>query len=143
MNIVPFLPPLQAALNMTAAGLVGAAYYHIRKGNRKAHKACMIAALAVSALFLTSYFYYHNAVGYVPFAGQGLVRPFYFFILFSHILLAALIVPLILVTVGLMLRHRHEQHRRLARWTLPIWMYVSLTGVLIYLFAFQIYPPEQ
>ena len=141
MNIIPFLPPLQAVLNMTAAALVGAAYYHIRKGNQKAHRTCMIAALAVSALFLTSYFYYHNTVGYVPFTGQGLIRPFYFFILFSHILLAALIVPLVLVTVGLMLRRKNTQHRRLARWTLPIWMYVSVTGVLIYLMAFQIYPP--
>ncbi len=143
MKIVPFLPPLQAALNMIAAGLVGAAYFHIRRGNREAHKACMIAALVVSALFLTSYFYYHHTVGYVPFAGQGLIRPFYFFILVSHILLAALIVPLILITVGFMVGHRHEQHRRLARWTLPIWMYVSVTGVLIYLFAFQFYPPGQ
>ena len=142
MNILPYLPPLQAVLNMTAAALVGVAYYHIRKGNRKAHQTCIIAALTVSALFLTSYLYYHNEVGYVPFSGQGSIRPFYFFVLFSHILLAALIVPLILVTVGLMLRHKNTQHRRLARWTLPIWMYVSVTGVLIYLMAFQIYPPE-
>ncbi len=101
----------------------------------------MMGALVVSGLFLISYLYYHNNVGYAPFTGQGFIRPIYFSILFTHIVLAALMVPLILVTVALALKEQFTQHRCIAKWTLPVWLYVSVTGVLIYLLAFHIYPP--
>ncbi len=141
MKLIPLLPPLQASLNMISACLIVAAYYHIRKGHREAHKRYMIGALGVSTLFLISYLYYHNQVGYVPFTGQGAIRPLYFFILFTHIALAVVIVPLILLTLIYAIRDRVVQHQRITRWTLPLWLYVSVTGVLIYLLAFQLYPP--
>lgn len=101
----------------------------------------MIVALIVSTLFLIAYLYYHSQVGNLKFAGQGLIRPIYFSILASHILLAALIVPLILVTVSYALKGNFAVHRRYARWTLPLWIYVSVTGVIVYLLAFHIYSP--
>ncbi len=139
MDIIPLLPPLQAALNLVAASFAMTAYYHIRQKNRAAHRACMIAALVVSGFFLISYLYYHANVGNIPFAGEGLIRPIYFSILFSHVLLAALIVPLIVMTVTFALKGKFDRHRRIARWALPLWIYVSLTGVLIYVLAFHIY----
>ncbi len=102
------------------------------------HRLCMVAALIVSTLFLASYLYYHSKVGYVPFEGVGFIRPVYFFILFSHIVLAALIVPLVLITLTLATRKRFSWHQHIARWTLPLWLYVSVTGVLIYLLAFHL-----
>ncbi len=142
MNIIDFLPHAQAVLNITAVCLMTTGYYYIRQQNKAAHKACMLSALAVSTLFLMAYLYYHSQVGNVKFAGEGLIRPIYFSILASHILLAALIVPLILVTLAHALRGKFVKHRQIARWTLPIWIYVSLTGVIVYLFAFHIYPSE-
>ncbi|MCP3867348.1 MAG: DUF420 domain-containing protein [Gammaproteobacteria bacterium] len=141
MDIVSYLPSLQAGLNFVAAGLIVAAYLFIRRQNIHAHKVCMVAALVVSSLFLTSYLYYHNQVGYAPFRGEGLVRPLYFTILFTHVLLAIVIVPMILVTVGAAVMNKVQLHQRLTRWTLPLWLYVSVTGVLIYLFGFHLYPP--
>ena len=140
MNLVSFLPPLQAGLNLTAAILIIAAFIFVRRQNTRAHKACMTAALVVSSLFLASYLYYHNHVGYVPFKGEGFIRPIYFTILFSHILLAIVVVPMILVTVGAAIMDKTMLHQRLTHWTLPIWLYVSVTGVLIYLFGFHLYP---
>lgn len=102
----------------------------------------MVLALLVSTMFLISYLYYHNQVGYVPFAGQGFIRPIYFTILFSHIFLAVVILPLIVLTVIFAIRERITQHQRITRWTLPLWLYVSVTGVLIYIFGFHLYPPE-
>jgi putative membrane protein len=131
---------LQAGLNLTAAVLIIAAFVFIRRQNTRAHKVCMVAALVVSSLFLTSYLYYHNQVGYVPFKGEGLIRPVYFTILFSHILLAIAVVPMILVTVGAAIMDKVTLHQRLTHWTLPVWLYVSVTGVLIYLFGFHLYP---
>jgi len=139
--MISVLPPVQAALNLIAACLAGTAWIMVRKGNSTAHRALMIAALCVSSLFLAFYLYYHYRIGYIPFAGQGSIRPVYFFILASHVILAALMVPMILMTVTHALRGCFHRHRRIARWTLPIWVYVSVTGVLIYLLAFQIYPP--
>ena len=139
MDLTSYLPPLQAGLNLTAAVLIIAAYIFVRRQSTRAHKACMVAALIVSSLFLASYLYYHNQVGYVPFKGEGLIRPVYFTILFSHILLAIVVVPMILVTVGAAIMDKVKLHQRLTHWTLPIWLYVSVTGVLIYLLGFQLY----
>ncbi len=142
MDIISVLPPIQALLNITAASFMSVGYYFIKRGNKSRHRACMVGALAVSTLFFLLYIYYHSKVGNIPFAGAGLIRPLYFSVLISHVVLAALIVPLVLVTVSFALRGRFQQHRRVARWTLPIWLYVSVTGVLIYLLAFHIFPPE-
>ena len=102
----------------------------------------MISALVVSTLFFVFYLYYHSVVGNIPFAGQGMIRPIYFAVLITHVILAAAIVPLIIATVSFVIRGKSHKHRSVARWTLPIWLYVSVTGVLIYLLAFHIYPPE-
>ena len=109
----------------------------IRRRRRTAHKRVMIAAVITSTLFLVSYLYYHSQVGSVRFQGQGLVRPVYFAILLTHTVLAAAVVPLVLVTIIRALRGRFEKHRRSARWTYPVWLYVSLTGVVIYLMLYQ------
>ena len=139
MDMISILPPVQASLNTVAACLVVGAYYFIRKQNRNAHRALMIGALFTSAIFLVSYFIYHHQVGYVPFVGQGIIRPVYFTILVTHIITAVIIVPLVLVTVTYALKGRFSSHRRVARWTLPLWFYTSVTGVAVYLLAFQIY----
>ena len=139
MDVIPFLPPLQAGLNLVATVLITAAFIFVRKQNAQAHKACMVAALVVSSLFLASYLYYHNQVGYVPFKGEGFIRPVYFTILFSHVLLAIVVVPMILVTVGAAIMDKVQLHQRLTHWTLPIWLYVSVTGVVIYLLGFHLY----
>ena len=132
---------MQAVLNLTAACLASAAFVFIRRGNRTAHKRLMISALIVSSIFLVFYLYYHYHVGNIPFAGQGAIRYVYFSILASHVILAAIMVPMILMTVARAVRGRFDRHRRIARWTLPVWIYVSVTGVIIYLMAFEIYPP--
>jgi uncharacterized membrane protein YozB (DUF420 family) len=101
----------------------------------------MVTALGFSAIFMVSYLTYHSQVGYTPFEGQGLIRPAYFTLLASHVVLAAAIVPLVLVTVFFALRGDFARHPRIARWTLPLWFYVSITGVLIYLLGFHLYRP--
>ena len=121
--------------------LMTTGYYFIHNKNETAHRACMMGTLLISALFLVSYSYYHLTVGNIPFAGQGMIRPVYFTLLATHVLLAALTLPLIIMTVTFILKGNRKNHRRLARWTLPIWLYVSITGVIIYLMAFHIYPP--
>lgn len=126
------LPAWNAALNATSALLLLAGYLLIRAGRREAHRRAMLAALACSALFLTSYLVYHFHVGSVPFRGTGAVRRVYFAILLSHTLLAVAILPLVLVTTARALRQRFDAHRRIARWTLPLWGYVSVTGVVVY-----------
>jgi len=140
-DIIALLPPLLAALNLTAASLAGLAFYFGHKRNHTAHGILMTLALLVSVLFLSIYAYYHYRVGNVPFSGQGIIRPLYFSILISHVILATLMVPMILTTLSRALRRRFDSHRRIARWTLPVWIYVSVTGVLIYVLAFQVYPP--
>jgi uncharacterized membrane protein YozB (DUF420 family) len=99
----------------------------------------MVSALLVSTVFMIFYLYYHAKIGNIPFAGVGTVRPVYFTLLASHVILAAVLFPLVLVTAGLAIRGNTRRHRRIARWTLPIWLYVSITGVIIYLMAFHIY----
>ena len=126
------LPTVDAALNATSAVLLTLGFIFIRRGNVRAHKACMLSAVGTSTLFLACYLTYHYFHGTTRFTGQGLVRPLYFTILISHTVLAVVIVPLILTTLYRALRGRFELHRRIARWTLPAWLYVSVTGVVVY-----------
>jgi uncharacterized membrane protein YozB (DUF420 family) len=126
------LPGLNAMLNGTCAALLATGYVLIRQGRRQAHRRAMLAALACSALFLTSYLVYHFQVGSVRFQGQGPVRTLYFTILLTHTVLATAIVPLVILTVVPALQARFDRHRRMARITLPLWAYVSVTGVIIY-----------
>ncbi len=132
------LPTLNAALNALAAGLLLLGYASIRRGRRDLHRALMLAALCTSAAFLTSYLVYHFQVGSVRFSGQGPLRAIYLSILLSHTVLAVLIVPLVGRTLFLALAGRFEKHRRWARWTLPLWAYVSVTGVVIYWMLYRL-----
>ena len=134
------LPALNAALNGTSALLLASGYLCIRRGKVTAHKACMVSALVLSTLFLASYLTYHYHVGSVPFGGQGWIRTAYFAVLVSHTVLAVTIVPLALVTLSRALRGRFGAHVRIARWTLPLWLYVSVTGVLVYWMLYHLSP---
>jgi uncharacterized membrane protein YozB (DUF420 family) len=129
---VSSLPGINAALNSASAILLLAGYLFIRNKQVLAHKACMLAAFTTSTVFLFSYLIYHYHVGSVPFRGQGWIRAVYFSILISHTVLAALIVPLVLITLTRALKGRFDRHKRIARWTLPLWLYVSVTGVIVY-----------
>jgi putative membrane protein len=126
------LPLLNACLNATSAALLAAGWVCIRRKRVAAHRTCMVSALAVSTLFLVSYVTYHSLAGSRPFAGQGWIRVVYYPLLVSHIVLAAAIVPLALTTVYRALQGNFARHVRIARVTLPIWLYVSVTGVLVY-----------
>lgn len=126
------LPMLNACLNLVATAFLAAGYTWIRRGDMRRHRASMVCACAASAAFLTSYLVYHWQVGSVPYTGQGWIRPVYFAILISHIVLATVIVPLVALTLLRAARGNFERHRRIARWTWPLWMYVSVTGVVIY-----------
>jgi putative membrane protein len=136
------LPTLNAALNATCACFLTVGYLFIRRKNVRGHRLCMIASLVASAAFLTSYLVYHYQVGSVAFTGQGWVRPVYFFILITHSLLATLVPPLAIVTLYQALRARFARHVRIARVTLPIWLYVSVTGVVIYWMLYRAFPAE-
>ena len=131
------LPALNAMLNATSFMLLMSGYYFIKNGNRQAHQKCMIAAVAVSALFLISYLVYHFNVGSVKFTKQGPIRTIYFAILLTHTVLATAIVPMVIISVVRAWREAFEKHVKIARWTLPIWAYVSITGVVIYLMLYQ------
>jgi uncharacterized membrane protein YozB (DUF420 family) len=133
------LPALNATLNAIAATLLLTGYVMIRRGHAALHKRCMLGALVASTAFLTSYVIYHYHVPSRPFPGQGPIRVAYFLILGTHIPLAALIVPLALITAFRGLRSQFERHVTIARWTLPLWLYVSVTGVAIYLMLYQLY----
>lgn len=126
------LPAVNAFLNATSAVLLVTGFAFIRRRQVVAHLTCMLSAFGVSTLFLISYVVYHYHAGSRPFTGQGIVRPVYFVLLLTHILLAAVIVPLALTTIWRAWRGDFARHRRIARWTLPIWLYVSVTGVVIY-----------
>lgn len=132
------LPALNAALNATSAVLLIAGYALIRAGRRVLHKRVMLAALASSTAFLTSYVIYHAQTGEHRFPGHGPIRAVYFAILITHVVLAAVIVPLVLVTTVRGLRSDFARHRRIARWTLPLWLYVSVTGVVIYVMLYRL-----
>ncbi len=131
---------LNATLNGTSAVLLTCGYAAIRARKIFVHKAFMIAAFLTSTAFLISYLAYHYRVGHVPFQGQGWIRPVYFTLLLTHTVLAAVIVPLIIVTLRRAWLEKFDKHRIIARWTLPLWMYVSVTGVIVYLMLYQIYP---
>ena len=130
------LPALNALLNGSCAALLIAGYAFIRARRVTAHRACMLLALLTSALFLVSYLTYHYHAGSVRYRGTGWTRPAYFTLLITHTVLAAAVMPLALVTAGRALRGQFDRHVRLARWTLPIWLYVSVTGVVIYLMLY-------
>jgi uncharacterized membrane protein YozB (DUF420 family) len=132
------LPALNALLNTASAILLVTGYRVIRQGRREAHRKAMTAALFVSVLFLTSYLIYHAQVGSVRFQKTGWIRPVYFSILLSHTILAACVAPMALVTVWRAWKGRFDRHRRLARITLPLWLYVSVTGVLVYLMLYHL-----
>jgi uncharacterized membrane protein YozB (DUF420 family) len=132
------LPALNAVLNGTSAVLLATGYGFIRTGRRSAHRNCMLAAFVCSSLFLVSYLVYHANVGSVPFRGRGILRTAYFAILLSHTLLAVAIVPLVLLTLWRALGERFPAHRRIARVTLPLWAYVSVTGVVIYWMLYRL-----
>ncbi|HEY5911546.1 MAG TPA: DUF420 domain-containing protein [Verrucomicrobiae bacterium] len=145
MNLAD-LPAVNALLNGLSALFLSAGYYFIRGKNQTAHRRCMLAAFGTSVLFLVCYLTYHTYLAYVLHRGPTVFRdpawfrPIYLAILLSHTVLAVVIVPLVLVTLSHALKQRFERHRQIARWTWPIWMYVSVTGVLIYLFLYQIFP---
>jgi uncharacterized membrane protein YozB (DUF420 family) len=139
MADLSIFPAINATLNGISAVLIATGRAFIRRRNVAWHRACMIAAVITSTLFLASYLYYHAHVRSVHFPGTGWVRPVYFSILISHTLLAAAVPPLVLVTLTRALRERFDSHRRIARWTYPIWLYVSVTGVVVYIMLYRIY----
>jgi len=131
------LPAVNATLNALSGVLLLVGYLLIRARRIEPHRRCMLAAFATSSLFLVCYLVYHYEVGSVPFTRQGIVRPIYFSILITHVILAAAVLPLALVTLSRGLQARYAKHRAIARWTLPIWLYVSVTGVLVYVLLYQ------
>jgi uncharacterized membrane protein YozB (DUF420 family) len=137
MIAITDLATVNAGLNATSAVLIAVGFYFIKQKNIQAHKACMIAAMVVSALFLTSYLVYHYNVGNVRFTKQGWVRNVYFPLLLTHTVLAAIVLPMVLRTAFLALKGRFGKHVRIARWTFPVWMYVSVTGVVVYLMLYR------
>lgn len=140
------LPHINALLNTTSGLCLIAGYILIRRRQIAAHRASMIAAFIASAVFLVSYVLYHSLLAYylgqgpTKFKGEGFIRPVYFVILITHTLLAIVIVPFVIVTLRRGLKRQDARHRRIARWTLPLWLYVSVTGVVVYLMLYQIYP---
>jgi uncharacterized membrane protein YozB (DUF420 family) len=137
------LPAVNASLNGLSAVFLLCGYIYIRRKNQKAHEKCMLAAVTCSVLFLACYLTYHFKVGKLTrFTEPAWFRPIYLTLLISHTILAATIVPLIIITLSRGLRGRFDRHRKIARWTWPMWMYVSITGVIIYLLLYQIYPQQ-
>ena len=135
------LPALNAALNGVCTILLLTGYVLIRKRKIKQHKLCMIAAFCCSSVFLAFYLYFHAHAGVIRFGGQGWIRPVYFTLLLSHTTLAVVIVPLVLITLTRAFKERFDSHRRIARWTLPLWLYVSVTGVVVYWLLYVAYTP--
>jgi len=135
-----YFPALNASLNATSALFLLTGRLLIARGRIAAHRACMIAAVGASLLFLGSYLYFHAKVGNIRFLGQGWSRPLYFSILISHTTLAVAIVPLAVITLSRGLRAHYDKHRAIARWTWPLWMYVSVTGVIVYFMLYQWFP---
>jgi putative membrane protein len=127
------LPTVIACLNAVSACCLGVGIVAIKRGMKKIHISMMVSATASSALFLVFYILRHHYAGDTKFLGEGIIRPIYFFILFTHIPLAAIVVPLILLTLWYAISKSYQSHKRIAKWTFPIWMYVSVTGILVYL----------
>ena len=136
------IPTIDAVLNTTSAVLLSFGYYFIRRGNKSAHKACMLGAVGTSTLFLAFYLTYHYFHGTTRFAGTGTLRAIYLSILGTHTVLAAAIVPLVILTLSRALARRFDRHKKIARWTLPIWLYVSVTGVVVYWMLYHFVPPD-
>jgi putative membrane protein len=134
------LPTVNAALNTLATIFILRGWRFIRRGEEARHRVAMVTALACSALFLASYLVYHAQVGSRPFTGTGALRAVYFFVLVTHVVLAAAIVPLVILTVARAVRGDFARHRAVARWTLPLWLYVSVTGVVVYLMLYRLTP---
>jgi len=134
------LPHVMASLNGVSVLLLGFGYIFIRRGQWQRHRACMVSALGVSAAFLVVYLYYKANSGFAKFGGTGWVRPVYFSILIAHIIGAIIIVPLVPITVFRAWRQQFAQHRKIARWTWPIWMYVGISGVIVYAMAVHLFP---
>jgi uncharacterized membrane protein YozB (DUF420 family) len=132
------LPAVNATLNSISALLLVTGWILIKRGRIAQHRAVMIAAVSTSALFLISYLVYHAQVGSVRFTKQGTIRTIYFTILLTHTVLAAAIVPMVLVTLSRGLSARYDKHRRIARWTMPLWIYVSITGVVVYVMLYRL-----
>ena len=132
------LPAVNASLNAISTVFLATGWMLIRRRRIEAHRACMLAAFTASALFLTSYVIYHANVGSVPFRGVGAMRILYFAILIPHVILAASVLPLALITLSRALSRRFDKHRQIARWTLPIWLFVSVTGVVVYVMLYQL-----
>ena len=139
MTDYSIFPAINATLNGTSAVLLLVGYGFIKRGRMAAHRAVMLSAVTVSTLFLLSYVYYHAHVGSVRFQGRGWSRSIYFCILISHTILAATIVPLVIITLVRALRERFDRHRAIARWTYPLWLYVSVTGVIIYFMLYHLF----
>jgi len=134
------LPHLNATLNASSFVLLSSGYYFIKRKRVHAHRNCQLAALTASVVFLISYIVYHAHHGATRFTGQGIARPIYFTILTTHTFLAAVIVPFVIITARRALRGDFARHRAIARWTLPMWLYVSITGVVVYLMLYHLYP---
>ena len=139
MNDFTIFPAINASLNGASAVLLVTAHGMIKRGRVYAHRTLMLTAVATSTLFLISYLYYHARVGSYHFRGHGWSRPLYFTILTSHTILAVTIVPLVIITLSRALRERFDRHRAIARWTYPLWLYVSVTGVVIYFMLYRIF----
>jgi len=135
---ISYFPALDASLNATSALLLTIGYIFIRRGNVRAHRACMLSAVVTSVLFLVCYLWYHAHHGVTRFPGHGVGRTFYFTLLTSHTILAVVIVPLVAVTLYRAWREMFDRHKRIARWTLPLWVYVSVTGVVVYWMLYQL-----
>ena len=136
------LPALNASLNGISTIFIAAGWYLIRRGHWRQHIACMVTAVLTSSAFLVSYLIYHAHAGSVRFTATGVVRPIYFAILLTHVLLAFTILPLVIATLVPVFRRQWDRHRRIARWAMPIWLYVSITGVIVYLMLYQWFPPS-
>ncbi len=135
------LPAVNATLNGTSAVFLLAGYFMIRSGKVLAHKACMLTAFVCSSVFLCGYLYYHFTIGLVRFGGDGWIRPVYFTILTTHTILAVVIVPLVIIALYRALKDQFVRHRAIARWTFPLWLYVSVTGVIVYWLLYVAYAP--
>ena len=136
--MISVLPTFNAMLNATSAILLVMGHRFIKQGKKTAHRSCMIATFAVSSLFLISYLTYHSIHGVTTFKGEGWIRPVYFAILGTHTILAASVVPLAIITLRWGLKNRFDRHVPIARWTYPIWLYVSVTGVIVYVLLYRI-----
>jgi len=140
MSLIQALPHLNAVLNAVAATFLAAGFYFIRRGEILRHRKMMITAAVISAIFLVSYLAHRANAPIFEFRGQGVVRPLYYGLLISHVALSVAIVPLVALTLWRALASRFDRHRRIARWTWPAWMYVSISGIFVYLMLYQMYP---